>query len=192
MGAWQQNTHGIFQHNCKQTAIVMEKSSKPHELIHLIVPFTSAMMEENHSKVVDTWDKYLCTQSTPSYILECSWTQQVNHVLASYDLCTSGASLILAVCQLSTSAAISLVVCRSSLEYWVFVQQSSSRLWINTGLLYDNLQATTIQTKMIPCVQEQLTKTSILIYLQIQKMIPLIDVFQNAIMVRQKWLVWTA
>ena len=45
----------------------------------------------------------------------------------------------------------------------IFVQQSSSRLWINTGLLYDNLQATTIQTKMIPCVQEQLTKTSILI-----------------------------
>ena len=48
MGAWQQNTHDIFQHNCKQTAIVMEKSSKPHELIHLIVPFRSAMMEENH------------------------------------------------------------------------------------------------------------------------------------------------
>ena len=28
MGAWQQNTRGIFQHNCKQTAIVMEKSSE--------------------------------------------------------------------------------------------------------------------------------------------------------------------
>lgn len=87
MGAWQQNTHGIFQHNCKQTAIVMEKSSKPHELIHLIVPFTSAMMEENHSKVVDTWDKYLCTQSTPSYLDALGrnkWTMCWRHMTSAH------------------------------------------------------------------------------------------------------------
>ncbi len=48
-------THAFWNiTNCNQTAIVMEKSSKPHELIHLIVPFTSAVMEEHHSKVVDS------------------------------------------------------------------------------------------------------------------------------------------
>ena len=54
----------------------------------------------------------------------------------------------------------------------IFLQQSASRLWIHTGLLYGNLQATTIQTKMIRCVQEPLTKNDYLLYLQIQKMSP--------------------
>lgn len=190
MGAWQQNTHGIFQHNCRQTAIVMEKSSKPHELIHLIVPFTSAMMEENRSKVVDTWDKYLRTQSTLSYIytwmlLDATsepcvgviWPLHIRDFIDSRSMSTVNFSrhLIGGVQEQLGILGFFYSKCKDS--YRALIWQLASN---NNPNQNDKMCTRAVD------------KNEHLLYLQIQKMIPLIDVFQNAIMVRQKWLVWTA